>query len=232
MREGMEFDPIWQEAYATGFSQRWPWDSVVSFVFRHAPRERPRSEVDIFELGCGSGSNLWFAAKEGFRVAGIDGSRTAIAEARQRFDAEGLSGDLRIGDFTAALPPTDKSIDLVIDRGSLSCVGISVARRVIGEVGRILRPGGAFLFSPYGGRHPAVASGRKGDDGLVLDITESGLAGLGAISFWEEEDIRASFDHGWQLVSLARLTLVDSIDPNASRDEWYVVARRIGSAIL
>jgi 2-polyprenyl-3-methyl-5-hydroxy-6-metoxy-1,4-benzoquinol methylase len=78
-------DPIWEEKYSAGHAQRYPWDPVVTFIFRNAPRDRPRSEVRILEVGCGTASNLWFAAREGFNVAGVDGGESAIAYAKQRF---------------------------------------------------------------------------------------------------------------------------------------------------
>ena len=40
----------------------------------------------------------------------------------KRFEREGLSGDLRVGNFTS-LPFDDNSFDLVIDRASLCCIG-------------------------------------------------------------------------------------------------------------
>ena len=105
------FNPIWEkEIYGQGRQLgRYPYDAVVSFVFRYAPRDRERSAVRILEIGCGAGNNLWFAAREGFSVTGIDGSATAIDYARKRFAEEGLSGDLRVGDFTA-LPFEDNEL--------------------------------------------------------------------------------------------------------------------------
>jgi len=41
---------------------------VVYFVFRNLHRDRPRSEIKIMEFGFGLAPNLWFAAREGFKV--------------------------------------------------------------------------------------------------------------------------------------------------------------------
>jgi SAM-dependent methyltransferase len=226
MTTGLAFDPIWESVYAEGFSQRWPWDAVVSFVFRNAPRDRPRNTVSIVELGFGSGSNLWFAAHEGFRVAGIDGSATAVAQGKARLAAEGFEGDLRIGDFTQALPFADESFDLAIDRGALTCAGFTSVSAAIREVQRILRPGGAFLFCPYSTDHPAAGTGRALGDGLACDFTLPGLAGLGAISFWSEANVRDTLAEGWTITMLSRLMTEDLIDPRLSRGEWYAVARK------
>ena len=115
-----EPDSFWENKYSMGHVQLYPWDSVVSFIFRHAPKNKARRDIKIFEVGFGTGSNLWFAAREGFSVAGIEGSRTAVDFARRRFFDENLDGDLRQGDIVN-LPFDAGVFDIVIDRSALTC---------------------------------------------------------------------------------------------------------------
>jgi SAM-dependent methyltransferase len=226
MSEARSFDPMWEEKYAAGHSQRYPWDAVVSFVFRHAPRDRPRGEVRILEVGCGTASNLWFAAREGFAVAGVDASASAIRTAQERFRDEGLQADLRTADFTA-LPFADRTFDLALDRAALSCCGRSAARRAIGELARVLRPGGQLLFMPYSSGHSSRASGKPGLDELVLGISAGTLVGAGQICFWSEDDIRAAFARGWMVEKLEHVEAREHIDrAQGVHAEWRCVARR------
>jgi 2-polyprenyl-3-methyl-5-hydroxy-6-metoxy-1,4-benzoquinol methylase len=124
--------PVWeQEVYGRGRQlNRYPYHAVVSFVFRSFGNVADRSSVRLLELGCGAGNNLWFAAREGFDVAGIDGSVTAIGFAKERFAQDELRGDLRVGCFSA-LPWEDDSFDAVIDRGALTCVRRSVIENAL-----------------------------------------------------------------------------------------------------
>ncbi len=131
----------WETKYASGHAQRYPWDAVVSFVFRYAKRGDR-----ILEVGCGTGSNVWFCAREGWQVAGIDSSPSAIKYASNRLGTENLEADLRIGDLRA-LPWPDQFFDIVIDRAAIVC--ISDASTAISEVQRVLKLGGLFLFTPY-----------------------------------------------------------------------------------
>src|SRR5882757_11339485 len=108
---------VWNTAFAEtpGLLARCPYDYVASFLFRFAPRGTAFADVSVLELGFGGGANLLFAARHGFRVAGIDVSDRAVDAARATFAGDGLDGDLRLAPFTA-LPFDDASFDLVFDR--------------------------------------------------------------------------------------------------------------------
>ncbi len=226
MTDPVSFDRIWEEKYAAGHAQRYPWDVVVSFVFRNAPRDRPRQDVRILEVGCGTASNLWFAAREGFSVAGIDGSESAIDYAKKRFAEDGLDGDLRVGDFTA-LDFADGSFDCVIDRGALTCCGFTALKQAVAEVRRVLKPGGRFFFNPYADGHSSARAGKPAGDGLTNDITGGSLTGVGQILFVGRQQVCELLAEGWALHQVQRLELTDMLAPEGSiHAEWRVVAEK------
>lgn len=223
MTEGQSFDPVWEGKYSEGHGCTYPWDVIVSFVFRHAPKDRPRKDVRILEVGCGTGSNLWFAAREGFQAAGVDGSASAISKARHRFDTDGLEADLRVADFTS-LPFEDASFDLAIDRGALVCVGLEAGRRAVGEIRRVLRPGGKFFFNPYSDRHSSAAAGEDGPDGLKVNIKEGTLVDVGQICFYGRRQVLDVLQ-GWRILSLQHMEYAEMLEPCwMVHGEWRVVA--------
>ncbi len=228
MIAALPFDPIYEEKYSQGdYLVRYPWDAVVSFVSRHYPRHRSRRDVRILEVGCGTGSNLWFAAREGFQVAGIDASPSAIEYAQKRLSEEGLTGDLRVGDFTQ-LPFESDYFDLVIDRAAITCCGLSAARRAVAEVRHVLKGGGKFFFNPYSDRHSSYVSGRPGADGLTLDISAGTLVGVGQIFFYGRRELEALFTKGWNLLSMQQLELVEGVLPQYSvHGEWRVIVEKV-----
>lgn len=101
---------------------------MVSFVFHNAPQSFAREDVRILETGCGAGSDLWFAAREGFKVTYIDGSARAIEYSMERFALEGLVGDFHVGELSD-LPIVEECFDLAIDRTALTYTRFSVATR-------------------------------------------------------------------------------------------------------
>lgn len=225
------FDPVWEsDLYGQGrMLNRYPYDIVVSFVLRHFPRDCPREEVRVLEIGCGAGNNLVFAAQEGFDVAGIDGSVSAIAFARQRFADLSLRGDLRVGDFTE-LPFDNGTFDLAFDRGALVCTGLSPGRRAVGEVHRVLKLGGKFLFNPYSQEHTSARSGHAIGDGLVTDVRRGTVAGAGQLCFYSRSDLDACLQAGWQTLSLEHMKAKQLIDtPPTVHAEWRVVLQKVSA---
>jgi ubiquinone/menaquinone biosynthesis C-methylase UbiE len=226
MVESRSFDPIWEEKYAAGHVVNYPWDVVVSFVFRNAPRDKPRHDIRILELGCGTGANLWFAAREGFQVAGVDGSSSAIRKAQERFQLDGLNGDLRVADFTH-LPFDDNSFNLVIDRGSLVCVGFETGKKAIHEVYRVLGEKGRFFFNPYSDRHSSYSSGEVGSDGLVSDISSGTMVGVGQLCFYGRQQVIAALCN-FKLLSLQHMEYAEMLEPEwMVHAEWRAIAEKI-----
>jgi len=192
---------------------------------RYAPKDRDRASVRVLEVGCGTAPNLWFAAREGFSVAGVDAAPGAIAKARKRFSEEQLEADLRVADF-GSLPFDDQQFDLAIDRGSLTCTGLGHAARAITEIERVLKPGGHFFFNPYSNRHTSASAGTAIGDGLVMDIRAGTMIGVGQICFYSEQNVRDALSR-WKIRSLVHVELLELADPERTiHAEWRAVAER------
>ena len=102
--------------------------------------------VDVIDLACGTGNAALLAARRGARVVGIDASPGLLEVARERARTQGVDVDFREGDLLD-LPVTDGTADVV-----LSVFGVIFASdpaQALGEVGRVLRPGGRVLVSAW-----------------------------------------------------------------------------------
>ena len=215
-------EPIWEDKYSAGHRQRYPWDLVVSFVFQNLPSDRPFSEVKIMEIGFGTAPNLWFAAREGFQVSGIEGSKSAVDVAREKFKSDGLCGDLRVGDFTN-LPFENDEFDLIIDRASMVCVGLQGHNKTVAEVHRCLRKGGRFLHNVYSDRHSSMRSGSLEDDGLIGDIKSGTLVGTGRIHFSSRLEIDERFKVGWKILQFELREGINLLSTGGDRHSEFVV---------
>lgn len=104
-------------------------------VLRHRP-----GVTHVLDVGCGGGVTAQGLALEGFTVVGVDPSLGAIAEATRH--ADGVSFAVSTGEV---LPFPDDGFDAVLCTEVLEHVSNPAA--VVAEIGRVLRPGGVFLFS-------------------------------------------------------------------------------------
>jgi ubiquinone/menaquinone biosynthesis C-methylase UbiE len=98
---------------------------------------------DVLDAGCGLGYGLdIFAAAGAAKLTGVDIDEQAVAQARSRFAAFADSF-LRADLCALALP--DSSFDVVVCFETIQQV--SDGERALGELRRVLRPGGVLLIS-------------------------------------------------------------------------------------
>jgi len=221
---------FWEnKIYSQGRSfNKYPYDSVVSFIFKNYPSDKERADVKILEVGCGAGNNLWFAAKEGFQVTGIDGSRSAIDFAVNRFKIEELQGVFHNGDFTK-LPFDENQFDLVVDRAAITCCGWDDVEIVISEIYRVTRPSGRFMFNVYSDAHCSFKSGEFHPNGAKVNMTEGALKGIENIYFFNREEINALFPPSkWNMISCQHHKTSERIrSDEPSNAEWTVIIEKI-----
>jgi SAM-dependent methyltransferase len=96
----------------------------------------PRAGERILDLGCGDGRLTLEAAAGGARLTGVDLSPDLAVSARAR----GL--DVQVAD-AAALPYPDASFDAVLSNAALHWM--TEPEPVLGEVARVLKPGGRLV---------------------------------------------------------------------------------------
>ncbi len=225
------FDPVWEERYKDNpkYRNHYPWSSVVSFIYNNKPRDKENDAIRILEVGCGNGANLWFAAREGFSVAGIDGSQTAISYAKEWFAREGLKGDFRVGDF-ASLPFEDNYFDLVIDRAALSFSCVPAISNAINEIWRVLCPGGRFTFNPYSDRCSSF-DGVPDPDGCYRKVHFGTIRPGAQVSFFSIGEIRSLFQEKWIINQIIHNEQINFHTPErTTHAEWQVEVTKIFSA--
>ncbi|GAA2146641.1 class I SAM-dependent methyltransferase [Glycomyces algeriensis] len=120
-----------------------PWKALERNRFAEKLREAGVSR--LLEIGAGHGvSGRWFA-DEGFKVTCVDLSPELVAHCR----AKGL--DAAVMDF-ADLAFEDGSFDAVFGMNCLLHVPKAELPGVLGEVRRVMAPGGWFYWGQYGGQ--------------------------------------------------------------------------------
>jgi SAM-dependent methyltransferase len=132
-----------EERYKTGDT---PWDHAIPDVnLINIVTRRPISKCRALDVGCGTGDNAIWLAKQDFSVIGCDISPTAIEEARKRAFAADVNCSFIVADFLSNRIP-GSSFGFVFDRGCLHSVGAGKERRRFAKnVSSHLEKGGLWL---------------------------------------------------------------------------------------
>ena len=123
----------WQAAFTGGADAEYT-EQIIPLVAEHLA-----GALQVLDVGTGEGQLARVSADAGARVVGIDPSRAQLTVARQR-----AGGPAYLRAEAVSLPFPDGTFD-----AALACLvfehieGVDAA---IAEVGRVLRPGGRFLF--------------------------------------------------------------------------------------
>jgi SAM-dependent methyltransferase len=100
---------------------------------------------DLLDVPCGFGRHAVPLGRAGYRVVGVDRSSSLLAEARRR--AGGQRWPKLVGADYRELPFADASFDAAVNLfSSLGYLGDEQDTKVLGEIGRILRPGGRLVI--------------------------------------------------------------------------------------
>src|SRR5439155_26744182 len=153
MSDGM---PVDNTIYDRPGDQWWSDDAPLSAIrtalnpgrLEYLSRVLASSGIDprganALDVGCGGGLLAEELARLGLRVTGVDPSVPSLEVARAHAAHAGLEIAYLPG-FGEALPLLDSSFDLAVCCDVLEHV--DDVDRVVAEIGRVLRPGGLFVY--------------------------------------------------------------------------------------
>jgi ubiquinone/menaquinone biosynthesis C-methylase UbiE len=148
-------------------------------------------DLDVLEVGSGRGGGADYIKRslKPRKMVGVDFSENAVAFCNQNYVVNGLS--FQIGN-AESLPFADNSFDVVINVESSHCYGSMDA--FLGQVRRVLREGGYFLFADF--------RSKESIDILRETLHESGLTLI------RETDITANIVEALRLDNERKTSLI------------------------
>lgn len=223
------WDHVWEKVFTTQPWGRYPGEDLIRFVARNFYSRPVRAEARFLEVGFGTGTNLWFLAREGFSASGIEGSPAAAALARQRLDEECPGWDrrapdtrLEVGDM-ARLPWPDGDFDALIDSEAVYCTDFEESRRIYAGMHRVARPGARLFVRTF-----ATGSWGDGEGEMVGHrryATLAGpLAGKGPSRFTDKEELPDLLG-AWRIDEVNETTRTLDAGRRTIR-EWIVEAHK------
>lgn len=140
---------VWEGVFSSQPWADYPAEDLIRFIAKNF-YSSSRDSIKILEIGCGPAPNLWYLAREGFTVYGMDISLSAITQAKDRLDRDcsGWKGELCVGDIIK-LPFQDEFFDAVIDLEAVYCNSYENSKKIYKESARILKKNGLLYARTF-----------------------------------------------------------------------------------
>jgi cyclopropane fatty-acyl-phospholipid synthase-like methyltransferase len=170
--------PEWDAAYVSATPP--PWD-----IGRPQPAfvglaERGRLSGHVLDAGCGTGEHTLLAAAHRAVALGVDVSPSAIERARRKAAERGVDADFEVAD-ALALDQLGRTFDTIIDSGLFHVFDDGRRSRYAASLASVLAPGSRCYLMCFSDRQPGDQGPRR----------------------VREEEIRATFAHGWSVEDIA-----------------------------
>jgi len=123
-----------------------PWDvKRRDFNLANLVEDGTITPCKVLEIGCGTGDNAIYLAKNSFKVTACDASKTAISMARNKAQKEGASILFHYLDFLHEQVPGEP-FDFVFDRGCFHSFDLDKERSTYAKnTASLLRSDGLWL---------------------------------------------------------------------------------------
>ena len=146
------------------------------------------TDAKLLDLGCGAGQDAGDLDRRGYRVVGVDRSSSLLSLGRRRFRALPLvRADLR------QLPFRGKSFDGLWAAASLIHLPKPVARCVLADLSKFIRPGGLLAATMTYGVKSRI-------------VTDGWVPGRYFARWKKDEFARAICRAGWNILKLQIIT--------------------------
>ena len=185
------WDKGWESIFSENEYGKYPSEELIRFVAINYYKVPNRNDIKILEIGSGTGPNLWYLAREGFMVVGVEGSLSGVEKTKERLKKESLTAEVFVGDVMN-LTFEDNSFDCVIDMECLCANTFKDSLIILDEVLRVLKLNGKFISRTFMTGSEGYGKGLKleGEENTYNDSFQgTETKGCGIIRFTSEEEI-------------------------------------------
>lgn len=144
-----------QNEFRQQYRRQHPGWKPANEVYADLVRQWLGSNSQVLDLGCGRGGLIEQLGHPLYKIVGLDPDLNSLKEHRLRNEQPALE---RICSLSQNLPFSDESFDLIFASWLLE--HLAEPKTDFSEIGRILRPGGVFIFITPNMRHPLTVANR------------------------------------------------------------------------
>ena len=186
----------WEGIYKRNSLEEIPWHSEKPPVSLEENLKKIKVG-NALEVCSGAGTNSIFLAKKGFKVEGIDISKTVVEIAKKRAKKENLDIDFRTGNVLDL--NERKKFEFVFDRGCFHHMPTESREKFVKNIFRSLKENGKFQIMAFSEKNKGI---RKGFSKSELRKIFSKYFKIGKI----EEEIHLEPDNSMVFLYTALMT--------------------------
>lgn len=159
------WDRAWRSLEASGEAS--PWRTPEPAVLAAVELLRAREARAVLDIGTGLGRHAIALAHSGFDVVGLDASAGGIEAAARSARAAGVHVEFVVGSFLD-LPFLSRRFDYVLAWNVIYHGDRNTVTRAIGEITRVLVPGGLYQGTMLSRRHRDLGIAREISPGTFV----------------------------------------------------------------
>jgi SAM-dependent methyltransferase len=159
-----------------------PWDVGRPQEALAALLRARATRGSLLDAGCGTGENAMCAASLGYESWGIDSAPKAIAKAREKAAARGLSVTFLEHD-ALQLETLGRTFDTVIDSGLFHVFDDEARARYVASLAAAVRSGGGYFMMCFSDEQPGDWGPRRVSQAEIRAAFATG---------WRVDEIRAA----------------------------------------
>jgi ubiquinone/menaquinone biosynthesis C-methylase UbiE len=133
---------------------------VLSKIRRIVPLLKENQTERVLDLGCGTGRHTFFLARQGFRVTGIDISKTALSIIRNKLNKTQIKNIQLMRHDMQLIPFSNGYFDAVICTGVLTHGTINKIISTVKEIHRVIRGNGILITDALSIKDPDYRTGK------------------------------------------------------------------------
>ena len=223
----MNWKKGWDKIFKKYQWGKYPAEPLMRFICKNYKDYKKNIKTNTLEIGCGTGANLYFLARENFKVFGIDGSKIAIAKAKKYLKKGNYSAEIKCGDVMT-LPYLDNFFDIIIDIECLYANSLVDSKSIIKEVYRVLKPNGIFFSLTFSTKTWGYGLGNnyKNEKKNFTKLKKGALKNddYGVIRFSSKKNIYALYKI-FEIKSLEKVSRTINNTKNLI-EEWVVICQK------
>ncbi|HUV42610.1 MAG TPA: class I SAM-dependent methyltransferase [Patescibacteria group bacterium] len=175
----------WEKYYQKTPLEKIPWQKTQASFFTEVIESGKINPCSTLDLGCGTGAKSIYLAKKGFKVTGVDISKTAIEHAKANAEKAKVKVEFIVADVTDLSFLDDKKFDFVLDWANLHGIPKNKRKKYVDGIIRHTKKGSKLLLRCFSKR------------GIEKEFTHRPM---GTIYLFSKKDIEELFEKHFRIL--------------------------------